>query len=93
MAIIRVPPVLRAAAGNNKTVEAHGTTLQDALDDFFARYPAVRQQIIGEDGTISRFVNVYIDDQDVRHLQGLQTSVSDNSTIILLPAMAGGAVH
>jgi molybdopterin synthase sulfur carrier subunit len=90
MAIIRVPPVLRAAAGNSKTVEAHGATLQEALDDFFARYPTVRQQIISEDGTISRFVNVYIDDQDVRHLQGLQTLVSDTSTIILLPAMAGG---
>lgn len=90
MSTIRIPPVLRPSVGGAKTVTATGTTLGAALDDFFARYPGVRAQIISADGTISSFVNVFVDDQDVRYLAGLQTPLDANATITLLPAMAGG---
>lgn len=90
MATLRIPPVLRPSVGGAKSVTAQGTTLGAALDDFFGRYSAVREQIIAADGTISNFVNVFVDDQDVRYLQGLATPLAPDATITLLPAMAGG---
>jgi len=90
MSTIRIPPVLRASVGGAKQVEASGSTLAEVLEDLYARFPAVREQVLTEEGTLSRFVNVYVNDQDVRFLQGLNTPVGANDTIILLPAMAGG---
>ncbi len=90
MATLRIPPVLRPSVGGAKSVTAQGTTLGAALDDFFRRYSAVREQIIAADGSISNFVNVFVDDQDVRYLQGLATPLAPDATITLLPAMAGG---
>ncbi len=90
MATIRIPPVLRSFAGNNKTVQVAGTTLRDVLDAFFATYPAVRAQILTAEGVLTSFVNVFVDDQDVRYLQGLDTVITPDATITLLPAMAGG---
>jgi molybdopterin converting factor small subunit len=71
-------------------VEASGATLGAVLDDLFARFPGVREQILTPDGTLSRFVNVFVNDQDVRYQQGLETSVDERDTVTLLPAMAGG---
>jgi molybdopterin converting factor small subunit len=89
MATVRLAPVLRASVGGVKQVNAQGETLADVLFDLYARYPALKDQIQpGE--TLSRFINIYVNDQDVRHLQGLETSVSAADTVILLPAMAGG---
>ena len=89
MGIVRLAPVLRASAGGSKQVSAQGSTLAEVLSDLFAHYPALKEQIRPEE-ELSRFVNVYVNDQDVRYLQGLQTSVSASDTVILLPAMAGG---
>jgi molybdopterin synthase sulfur carrier subunit len=89
MATVRLAPVLRASAGGSKQVSAQGSTLSEVLSDLYQRYPTLREQIQPEQ-ELSRFINVYINDQDVRYLQGLQTSVGPNDTIILLPAMAGG---
>ncbi len=89
MATVRLAPVLRSSAGGSKQVSAQGGTLQEVLNDMYTRYPALKEQIESETG-LSRFVNVYINDQDVRFLQGMETSVGPNDTIILLPAMAGG---
>lgn len=89
MANVRLAPVLRSSAGGAKQVSAQGGTLQDVLNDLYARYPALKEQIESETG-LSRFINVYVNDQDVRFLQGLQTSIGPNDTVILLPAMAGG---
>ncbi len=89
MATVRLAPVLRASAGGSKQVSAQGGTLAEVLTDLFQHYPSLKEQIQPE-GELSRFINVYINDQDVRYLQGLQTSVSSSDTVILLPAMAGG---
>jgi molybdopterin converting factor small subunit len=89
MATIRLAPVLRASAGGSKQVSAEGTNLAEVLGDLFAHFPALKEQI-QPDGTLSRFINVYVNDQDARYLQGLETSVGPADTVILLPAMAGG---
>lgn len=89
MANVRLAPVLRASVGGVKQVSATGDTLADVLSDLYVRYPALKEQIQPGD-TLSRFINIYVNDQDVRHLQGLETSVGSSDTVILLPAMAGG---
>ena len=89
MATVRLAPVLRSSAGGAKQVSAEGSTLGEVLSDLYQRFPALKEQIQPEQ-EISRFINVYVNDQDVRYLQGLQTSVASSDTIILLPAMAGG---
>lgn len=89
---IRIPPVLRPSVGGARQVEVSGTTLREALDDLFAQFPAVQPQIVDGEGQINRFVNVYVDNEDVRLGQGLDTPVADGGTVIVLPAMAGGSV-
>jgi molybdopterin converting factor small subunit len=89
MATVRLAPVLRASVGGVKQVSAQGDTLADVLSDLYEKYPALKEQIQPGD-TLSRFINIYVNDQDVRHLQGLGTSVGSSDTVILLPAMAGG---
>jgi molybdopterin converting factor small subunit len=91
MATVRLAPVLRSSAGGSKQVSAQGSTLNEVLANLYERYPALREQIQAEAGEgLSRFINVYVNDQDVRFLQGLDTAVGSNDTVILLPAMAGG---
>jgi sulfur-carrier protein len=89
MATVRLAPVLRSSVGGSKQVSAEGSNLGEVLTDLYKRYPALKEQIQPE-ADLSRFVNVYINDQDVRFLQGLQTSVGPTDIIQLLPAMAGG---
>jgi sulfur-carrier protein len=90
VATLRLPPVLRAHAGGARTVEVEGGTLRDALDDLFARHPGVRDQIVDETGQLNAFVNVYVDNDDVRLRDGLDTALGAASSVIVLPAMAGG---
>lgn len=89
MANVRLAPVLRASVGGSKQVNAQGNTLAEVLTDLYQRYPSLKEQIQPGDA-MSKFVNVYVNDQDVRYLQGLETSVGASDTITLLPAMAGG---
>lgn len=89
MATIKLAPVLRSFAGKSKQVSAEGSTLAEVLSDLYLRFPALKEQIQPE-GELSRFVNVYVNDEDVRHLQGLNTEVGPKDTVTLLPAMAGG---
>lgn len=93
MSTVRIPPVLRASVGGAKQVEASGDTLGAVLDDIFTRYPTVREQLLSPEGGLSRFVNVFVNDQDVRYLSGLDTPVGGHDTIMLLPAMAGGSIQ
>ena len=90
MATVRIPPTLRTATGGAREVEASGGTVRDLLDDLTERFPTLRAQVF-ENGEIAPFVNVYVEGEDVRTLDGLETPVAFGSTVILLPAMAGGA--
>ena len=89
MTKIRIPPTLRTETGGEREVEASGATVRDLLDDLSGRYPGLHAQI-WTDGEIAPFVNVYVGQEDVRTLDGLDTPVADGATVILLPAMAGG---
>jgi molybdopterin converting factor small subunit len=89
MSVVRVPPVLRAEAGGAREVEASGANVREVLEDLTARIPALGLKVYGE-GEIESFVNVYVDGEDVRTRDGLDTPVRESSTVILLPAMAGG---
>ena len=89
MATVRLAPVLRPSVGGAKQVNALGSNLAEVLADLYSRYPSLKEQIQQEE-SLSRFINVYVNDQDVRFLQGLETGVGPNDTVILLPAMAGG---
>ena len=86
---VRIPPTLRNAVGGAREVEASGSTLRELLDDLAARFPGLGGQVL-EDGELAPFVNVYVDSEDARTLQGADTPLRDGSTVILLPAMAGG---
>ena len=89
MTKIRIPPTLRTETGGEREVEASGATVRDLLDDLSSRYPGLHAQI-WNDGEIAQFVNVYVGGEDVRTLDGLDTPVDTDGTVILLPAMAGG---
>ncbi|TML75448.1 MAG: MoaD/ThiS family protein [Actinobacteria bacterium] len=89
MSLIRIPPMLRGEVGGARQVPADGDTVRELLDDLMARFPGLRPQLV-EDDDIAPFVNVYVEGEDVRTLDGLDTSVDHGSTVILLPAMAGG---
>ncbi len=90
MTAVRIPPVLRQAAGNQKKVEVTGATVGEALESLLGEYPGLRDQIFTEDGSLNRFVNVYVNGRDVRYEQELATPVGESDEVILLPAMAGG---
>jgi sulfur-carrier protein len=89
MSFVRVPPVLREEAGGAREVEAAGKNVRELLEDLTKRLPALGTRVYG-DGAIRSFVNVYVDGEDVRTRDGLDTPVRESSTVILLPAMAGG---
>jgi sulfur-carrier protein len=89
MSLIRIPPMLRSDVGGAREVPAEGDTVRELLHDLMARFPGLRPQLV-EDGDIAPYVNVYVEGEDVRTLDGLDTSVAHGSTVILLPAMAGG---
>ena len=90
MSTVRVPPVLRDAVGGARQLDAEGDTVGQLLDHLFGSHPALRDRVT-ENGELSRFVNVYVNDRDVRYRDGLATRIGPSDTVILLPAMAGGA--
>ena len=87
---VRLPTVLRAHAGGQSTVTAEGATIGEVLADLERRFPGIAGQVLTEEGTLHRFVNVYVQDDDVRYLDQLDTKVSDGDTVSILPAVAGG---
>jgi sulfur-carrier protein len=86
---VRIPPTLREVTGGERELPAEGDTVRELLEDLMGRFPALRTQLV-EDGDLAPFVNVYVEGEDVRTLDGLETDVRPGSTVILLPAMAGG---
>ncbi len=91
MATIKIPPVLRGSVGGEKEVRASGGNVGEVLRELASQHPATESQLFSEDGELNRYVNVYLNDEDVRVLQGLETDVSDSDTVVILPAMAGGS--
>ena len=89
MTQVRIPPTLREVTGGERELPAEGDTVRELLEDLMGRFPALRTQLV-EDGDIAPFVNVYVEGEDVRTLDGLETDVRPGATVILLPAMAGG---
>ena len=90
MATIRIPPVLRPHTGGAAEVEAAGSDVDKVLRALTAEHPGTEEQLFGEDGELNRYVNVYLNDEDVRVLDGLGTTVKEGDTVVILPAMAGG---
>ena len=90
MSTVRIPPVLRASAGNQKQLEVSGDTVGAVLEGLAGQYPALREQLFTADGSLQRFVNVYVNGRDVRYEQELGTPVAGSDTVVILPAMAGG---
>ena len=91
MTAVRIPPVLRANAGNQKQVEVSGSTVGEVIVSLIHHHPTLRDQLLTADGGLNRFVNVYVNGRDVRYEQELATPVAASDTVVLLPAMAGGA--
>ena len=90
MSTVKFPAVLRANVGGAREVNAAGSTIGEVLDQLVGTYPSLRDQLFTEDGELNRFVNVYVNGQDVRYLEGTATPVDDRDEVRLLPAMAGG---
>ncbi len=90
MATIKIPPVLRASVGGEKEVQADGGDVGSVLRALAEQHPATQPQLFSGDGELNRYVNVYLNDEDVRVLGGLATSVKESDTLVILPAMAGG---
>jgi molybdopterin synthase sulfur carrier subunit len=90
VSIVWIPQVLRAAAGGNKQLELPGASVGELVTSLVEKYPGLRGQLLTDEGDLNRFVNVYVNGQDVRYLDGLATSVGERDEVRLLPAMAGG---
>ena len=87
---VRIPTILRSYTGGQKAVEGSGATLEELFADLDGRYEGLRERLIDDSG-VRRFINVYLNDEDVRFLGGLSAAVSDGDTVTVLPAVAGGA--
>jgi molybdopterin synthase sulfur carrier subunit len=90
MSTAKIPPVLRASTGGLKEVDVDGANVGEALRALAGAHPELQTQLFGDDGELNRYVNVYLNDEDVRVLQGLDTEVGSTDTLVILPAMAGG---
>jgi len=88
---VRIPTVLRAATGGERAVSLDGTTVGEVLAKLVAEHPGVEDQVFGDDHSLHRFLNVYVNDDDVRYTGGLDTPVAPGDEVTLLPAVAGGA--
>ena len=91
MATVKIPPVLRSSVGGEKEVDAAGGSVGEVLRALVADHPGTESQIFSSEGDLNRYVNVYLNDEDVRVLDGLQTPVGEDDTLVILPAMARGA--
>ena len=87
---VRLPTMLRPAAGGQAVVQAEGTTVGEVFDDLVSRYPELKALVFGPDGDLHRHLNVFLNDDDVRYLGKLDAKVSEDDTLTLMPAVAGG---
>ena len=87
---VKIPPQLRSATGGESAPKAEGSTVGQVLDALYADHAELRDRVAGDDGQIRRFVNVFLDGEDIRFLDGLDTTVADGAELTILPAVAGG---
>jgi molybdopterin synthase sulfur carrier subunit len=90
-ATVRIPTQLRPLVGGNDQVDATGSTVAEIISDLTTRHPALSERLLDDGGQLRRFINVYVDDEDIRFLQGLDSEVTQGSHIAIIPAVAGGA--
>jgi sulfur-carrier protein len=88
---VRIPTMLRSAVGGSSAISVDGATIGEILDELARRFPALAGQIVTDDGSLHKFVNVYLNDDDIRYLAKLDTKVGEGDTVSILPAVAGGA--
>jgi sulfur-carrier protein len=88
---VRIPTILRSYTGGAKTVDGAGESINDLLNDLDSKFPGLRARLVTDEGALHRFVNVYVNDEDVRFLGALDAKLSDGDTVTILPAVAGGA--
>jgi molybdopterin synthase sulfur carrier subunit len=91
MSTVKIPPVLRAQTEGEAEFETTGSTVGDVLRSLAEAHPGTHPQLFSDGGELNRYVNVYLNDEDVRVLDGLDTPVRDSDTVVILPAMAGGS--
>jgi MoaD family protein len=87
---VKLPTILRKHAGGEARVDADGATLRELLSNLETSYPGITKNVLSDDGGLHRFVNVYVNDEDVRYLGSLETELRDGDTVSILPAVAGG---
>ncbi len=87
---VRLPTVLRSQAGGKSSVSVEGSTVGEVLEALVSAHPGMSEQVLNPDGTLHRFVNVYVNDDDVRYLSALDTPVKEGDEVSILPAVAGG---
>lgn len=87
---VKIPTQLRSLTDGSGEVEANGARLSDLIADLESRHPGIKERLLDDGGQLRRFVNVYVDDEDVRFLQGLETEVGEGSRVSIIPAVAGG---
>jgi molybdopterin converting factor small subunit len=87
---VSIPTILRQYTDGAKSVEASGATLADVVDDLESRHAGIKGRLVEDDGSLRRFVNVYLNDEDVRFLDGINSPVADGDNVTILPAVAGG---
>ena len=88
--LVRIPTVLQQLAGGRREIEIEGETVAQVIDGLEKEAPGFKERLLDEDGKIRRFVNVYVDEEDIRFLDGLSTSIKDGSEVSIIPAVAGG---
>jgi molybdopterin converting factor small subunit len=88
---VRLPTIMRTQAGGQAEVSAEGTTVGEVVEDLIRQFPGTAKHLQAPDGGLHRFVNIYVDDDDIRYLQGKETPVADGAQVSILPAVAGGA--
>jgi sulfur-carrier protein len=87
---VRIPTILRSHTGGEKTVEGSGSTLGALVDDLDTKHPGLKNRLVTDEGALHRFVNIYVNDEDVRFTGALDTAVKDGDSVTILPAVAGG---
>ena len=88
--LIRIPTPLQKFTKNQSEVQAEGTTVQEALENLDVRYPGIRERVCDEHGSVRKFINLYLNDEDIRFLEGENTLLNDGDELSIIPAIAGG---